>query len=328
MAVLVVGGAGYIGSHNVAALLARGEDVAVLDNLGTGHRQAVPEGVRFHAGDLRDAALLDRILAEGNFDSVLHFAAVSIVSDSMRRPLDYFDNNVHGMTVLLESMRRHGVGRIVFSSTASVYGEPETTPITEDAPLHPGSPYGESKLAMERMMRWVGQAHGIRSVILRYFNVAGAMEDGSLGEDHRPESHLVPLVLGVPLGLREAITIFGDDYPTPDGTCIRDYIDVTDLADAHLRALDHLRRGGESLVCNLGNGQGFSVREVVTCAEKVTGTPIRVIIGPRRPGDPARLVASADRAREKLGWRPRRDLAAIVTSAWRWHSAHPRGFGG
>ena len=327
MAILVCGGAGYIGSHNVRALLARGEEAVVIDNFLTGHRQAVPAGVRLHEGDIRDPEALDRVFSENRIDAVLHFAASSLVGESMERPLAYFNNNVHGMQMLLEAMQRHGVDKIVFSSTAAVYGEPRRVPIEENDPTRPANPYGESKLMMENIMRWVGRAHGMRSVILRYFNVAGALPGGTIGEDHRPESHLIPLILQVPLGLREHITVFGEDYPTPDGTCIRDYLDVMDLADAHMRALDHLRRGGESVICNLGNGRGFSVREMIEAARRVTGHAVPVRVGPRRAGDPARLVASARRARDILGWEPRVDIEGIIASAWEWHCAHPHGFG-
>ncbi|MDO5483871.1 MAG: UDP-glucose 4-epimerase GalE [Desulfovibrionaceae bacterium] len=329
MAVLVCGGAGYIGSHNVRALLDRGEDVVVLDSLLTGHAASLPDGVRFCRGDMRDPSLLDSIFREQRIDAVLHFAASSLVGESMERPLFYFNNNVYGMQMLLEAMQRHGVDRIVFSSTAAVYGEPDCVPITEDAPLKPGNPYGESKLMMERMMFWAARAHGMRAVILRYFNVGGALPGGIIGEDHRPESHLIPLILQVPLGKRRQITIYGDDWPTPDGTCIRDYLDVMDLADAHMRALDWLRgqsEAGQCLVCNLGNGQGFSVRQMIEAARKVTGHSIPATVGPRRAGDPARLVASATRAREVLGWTARADIEAIIATAWAWHQSHPNGF--
>lgn len=328
MAILVCGGAGYIGSHNVRALLARGEEPLVMDNFLTGHRQAVPGGVRLYEGDIRDPVALDKVFNENRIEVVLHFAASSLVGESMEKPLAYFNNNVQGMQMLLEAMLRHDVDKIVFSSTAAVYGEPERVPIPESEPTRPTNPYGESKLMMERIMDWAGQAHGMRSVILRYFNVAGALPGGVIGEDHRPESHLIPLILQVPLGLREQITVFGQDYPTPDGTCIRDYLDVMDLADAHMRAVDHLRRGGESLICNLGNGQGFSVREMIEAARRVTGHKIPMRTGPRRAGDPARLVASAKRARQVLGWQPRAGIGEIIASAWQWHRTHPHGFGG
>lgn len=327
MSVLVCGGAGYIGSHNVHALLDRGESVVVIDNLQTGHREAVPAAATFVEGDIRNPAALDAIFREHSIDAVLHFAANSLVGESMTVPLKYFDNNVHGMQILLEAMVRHGVNAIVFSSTAAVYGEPSVVPITEDAPTSPTNPYGESKLIMEKMMRWVRQAHGTRFVSLRYFNVAGAREDGSIGEAHNPETHLVPIMLQVPLGQRDSLTIYGDDYSTPDGTCIRDYIHVLDLADAHLLALDHLRSGGEGGIFNLGNGQGFSVREMLDAARRVTGHAIPITMGARRAGDPARLVAAADKAREVLGWTPRfMDIEQVIKSAWNWHEKHPKGF--
>lgn len=326
MAVLVCGGAGYIGSHNVRALLDAGREVVVADNFLTGHREAVASGAALHEVDIRDAAALDAVFAAHPIDAVLHFAASSLVGESMERPLAYFDNNVLGMQRLLEAMERHGVKRIVFSSSAAVYGEPDAVPIPEDAPLRPTNPYGESKRIMERIMHWAALAHDMRFVSLRYFNVGGAWPGGAIGEDHRPESHLIPLILQVPLGLRPEIAIFGSDYPTPDGTCVRDYIDVMDLADAHLRALDHLERGGESLVCNLGNGRGFSVREMIAAARRVTGHPIPVREAPRRPGDPARLVASSELAGRALGWRPARDIEAIIASAWEWHRRHPHGY--
>lgn len=304
MAILVCGGAGYIGSHAVHALAAAGQEVVVVDNLQTGRAAAVAGKAAFVQGDIRDAACLDDIFRRFRIDGVMHFAADSQVGESMVNPLKYFNNNVGGMQSLLEAMVRHGVGRIVFSSSAAVYGEPDSVPISEDAPTRPTNPYGHSKLMMEAMMRWVSAAHGIRYVSLRYFNVAGALADGSIGEDHSPESHLIPLVLQVPLGQRPHITIFGDDYATPDGTCIRDYIAVTDLVEAHVKALDHLQRGGDDLICNLGNGQGFSVRQIVDCARKVTGHDIPVVMGQRRAGDPARLVASARKAQQVLGWQP------------------------
>lgn len=327
MAVLVCGGAGYIGSHNVRALLDAGRDVVVADNFLTGHHEAVVSGAALHEVDIRDADGLDAVFAAHHIDAVLHFAASSLVGESIERPLDYFNNNVLGMQRLLEAMQRHGVRHIVFSSSAAVYGEPDAVPILEDSPLRPTNPYGESKRIMERIMHWAAQAHDMRFVSLRYFNVGGAWPGGAIGEDHRPESHLIPLILQVPLGLRPHIAIFGSDYPTPDGTCIRDYIDVMDLADAHLRALGHLERGGESLICNLGNGKGFSVREMIAAARRVTGHPIPVREALRRPGDPARLVASSELAERALGWRPARDIEAIIASAWEWHRRHPHGYG-
>lgn len=327
MTVLICGGAGYIGSHAVRALRAQGREVVVLDNLLTGHRQSLPADVPFVEGDMRDPALLDAVFGRYAVDGVLHFAASSLVGESMQLPLAYFSNNVHGMQTLLEAMVRHGVARIVFSSSAAVYGEPDSVPITEDAPLRPGNPYGESKRIMETMMRWAAVAHGLRYVSLRYFNVGGAVADGSIGEDHRPESHLIPLILQVPLGRRPHIIINGDDYDTPDGTCIRDYVGVEDLIEAHVLALRHLEAGGESAVFNLGSEQGFSVRQMVDAARRVTGHPLPVVMGGRRPGDPARLVASSRRVGRVLGWRPRQSVEEIIASAWRWHSSHPDGFG-
>ncbi|WP_276357812.1 UDP-glucose 4-epimerase GalE [Cohnella caldifontis] len=327
MAVLVTGGAGYIGSHTTAALLEKGEEVVVVDNLYQGHREAVLGG-KLYEGDLRDEAFLSRVFAENDIDGVIHFAANSLVGESMKDPGKYYHNNVYGTLCLLEQMKKAGVSRIVFSSTAATYGEPERVPIDEYDRTVPTNAYGETKLAMEKMIRWFDAAHGIRSVSLRYFNAAGAHDSGRIGEDHRPESHLIPLVLQVPLGQRATISVFGDDYPTEDGTCVRDYIHVGDLSDAHLLALERLRAGGESAVYNLGSGRGYSVRQVVDIARKVTGHPIPVQIEPRRAGDPAVLVASSDRARRELGWQPRRDnLEDIIASAWRWHSAHPNGYG-
>lgn len=327
MAVLVCGGAGYIGSHCVYGLIERKEEVVVADNLQTGHKDAVHKGARFYEGDIRDAGFLDRVFGENDIDSVIHFAANSLVGESMKEPLAYYDNNVHGTQVLLEAMSRHNVGRIVFSSTAAVYGEPESIPILETDRTLPTNPYGETKLAMEKMMKWADCAHGIKYIALRYFNVAGAHENGMIGEDHNPETHLIPLILQVPLGKREYISIYGDDYDTHDGTCIRDYIHVMDLADAHIKALDKLRAGADSNVYNLGNGEGFSVKEMVEAARRVTNHPIPAVICPRRAGDPSVLIASSKKAREELGWRPRYNkIDDIIASAWKWHKNNPGGF--
>lgn len=326
MAVLVTGGAGYIGSHTAAELLDRGEDVVILDSLVTGHKGSVLGG-KLEVGDLRDGDFLDRVFRENEIEAVIHFAASSLVGESMKAPGKYYNNNVYGTLCLLEKMNQYGVKSIVFSSTAATYGEPERVPILESDRTEPTSVYGETKLAMERMIRWFEAAHGIRYVALRYFNAAGARPDGSIGEDHRPETHLIPLILQVPLGQREHITIFGGDYPTEDGTCIRDYIHVCDLAEAHVLAMNRLRSGGASAVYNLGNGKGFSVKQVVDIAREVTGHPIPVVIGDRRPGDPAVLVASSDRARAELGWNPKRDsLETIISDAWNWHRYHPEGY--
>lgn len=327
MAILVTGGAGYIGSHTVAALLERGEEVVVLDNLQTGHRGALLGG-KLYEGDLRDKELLAKCFAENDIDAVIHFAANSLVGESMQKPVKYYDNNVYGTLCLLEAMDAADVRRIVFSSTAATYGEPERVPIQESDRTQPTNVYGETKLMMERMMSWFDQVLGIKYVALRYFNAAGAHDSGKIGEDHRPESHLVPLVLQTALKQRESIAVFGDDYPTEDGTCIRDYIHVSDLADAHLLAVDYLRKGESSNVFNLGIGTGFSVKEVIETAKKVTGLDIPVVMQPRRAGDPAVLVASSQKAREVLGWNPKREkLEEIIQSAWNWHQSRPNGYG-
>ena len=327
MSVLVCGGAGYIGSHAVRQLIAQGESVVIADNLQTGHLAAVDKRAAFYRGDIRDAALLDKIFTEQKIEAVIHFAANSLVGESVEKPLVYFDNSVYGMQTLLAAMVRHNCDKIVISSTAAVYGEPQRIPIAEDDVTTPTNPYGESKLIMEKMMKWVGQAHGIRYVSLRYFNAAGAMEDGSIGEAHKCETHLIPLILQVPLGKREFITVYGDDYNTPDGTCLRDYIHVIDLSDAHVLALNYLRQNGASNIFNLGNGQGFSVREMIEAAKEVTGRDIPSQMGTRRAGDPARLIASSERARRVLGWNPRfTDVRDIIKTAWQWHSTHPNGY--
>ncbi|MBQ7263290.1 MAG: UDP-glucose 4-epimerase GalE [Synergistaceae bacterium] len=328
MSVLVCGGAGYIGSHQVRMLLDRGEDVVVLDDLRTGHREAVDPRATFHEGDVRDARLLDEILSSHAVDTVFHFCASSLVGESMERPIDYFANNVGGMISLLDAMVRHGTPRLVFSSSAAVYGEPASVPITEGTPLCPINPYGESKRIMEQMMRWAGEIHGVRWVAFRYFNVAGAWEDGSLGEDHRPETHVLPILLQTALGRRPSFSIYGDGHPTPDGTCVRDYVHVLDIADAHVLAMDHLRAGGEGGTFDLAYGHGCSVKELLRVAREVTGREIPARVAPPRPGDPAQLVASGEKARSVLGWTPRHDaLRDIVATAWRWHSSHPEGYG-
>ncbi|WP_055618056.1 UDP-glucose 4-epimerase GalE [Streptomyces phaeochromogenes] len=307
---LVTGGAGYVGSVVAQHLLEAGHEVTVLDNLSTGFREGVPAGAEFIEGDIRDAAKW----LDSSFDAVLHFAAFSQVGESVVKPEKYWDNNVGGTMALLAAMRSAGVRKLVFSSTAATYGEPETTPIVESAPTSPTNPYGASKLAVDHMITGEAAAHGLAAVSLRYFNVAGAY--GASGERHDPESHLIPLVLQVAQGRRDAISVYGDDYPTPDGTCIRDYIHVADLAEAHLLAVA-AAQPGEHLICNLGNGNGFSVREVIETVRQVTGHPIPEVAAPRRAGDPAVLVASAATARERLGWNPSRaDLAGIVADAW------------
>ena len=327
MAILVCGGAGYIGSHAVHALVEKGEEVVIVDNLQTGHRGALNPAAKFYEGDIRDASVLDRIFTENKIEAVIHFAANSLVGESMEKPLLYFNNNVYGMQVLLEGMVRHGVDKIVFSSTAATYGEPKRVPIHEDDETCPTNTYGETKLTMEKMMKWVSRANGVRYVSLRYFNAAGALPDGSIGEDHKTETHLIPLILQVPTGRRDHITVFGDDYPTPDGTCLRDYIHVVDLADAHVLALEYLRKGGASDIFNLGNGQGFSVKEMIAAAEKATGRSIKVEIGARRAGDPAQLIASSEKARAVLGWKPQfTDVEQVIGTAWKWHESHPHGY--
>ena len=329
MAILVLGGAGYIGSHTVYELIGAGRDVVVADNLQTGFRAAVHPRARFYEADIRDKASIDAVFEKEHIDGVIHFAAFSQVGESMTKPLKYYENNLWGTTSLLKSMVAHGVDKIVFSSTAATYGEPERVPITEGDRTEPTNCYGQTKLAMEKLMSWTGRAHGLRYVALRYFNACGAHPSGAIGEAHNPETHLIPLILQVPLGKREKISVFGDDYPTHDGTCIRDYIHVNDLAQAHILALDYLFNGGESDVFNLGNGVGFSVREVVDVARSVTGHPIPAEIVPRRAGDPAQLVASSEKAKKILGWKPEYDdLNTIVSTAWAWHRSHPNGYEG
>ncbi|XWN53398.1 UDP-glucose 4-epimerase GalE [Anoxybacillus flavithermus] len=324
--ILVCGGAGYIGSHAVYRLIEKGERVVVVDNLQTGHRKAVHSEAIFYEGDIRHRDFLSNVFKNHEIDTVIHFAAHSLVGESVKQPLAYYNNNVYGTEVLLDVMSKHGVKQIVFSSTAAVYGEPKQIPIQETDETNPESPYGETKLAMEKMMKWVNVAYGIRYISLRYFNVAGAYGT-MLGEDHRPETHLIPLILQVPLRKRKEIYIFGDDYDTPDGTCIRDYIHVLDLVDAHLLAVEKLRNGGESNIYNLGNGNGFSVKEVIEAARRVTGHPIPEKVVPRRPGDPARLVASSEKAKRELGWKPiHTSIDEIVASAWEWHQANPNGY--
>ena len=327
MSILILGGAGYIGSHTALALVNAGRDVVVADNLETGFRAAVPEKARFYKGDIRDRAFCDALFEREQIDGVIHFAANSQVGESMTNPLKYYANNMGGTRVLLESMVAHGVGKIVFSSTAATYGEPERVPILETDATVPTNCYGETKLSMEKMMKWTSVAHGLRYVALRYFNACGAQPDASIGEAHNPETHLIPVILKVPNGQREKISIFGDDYPTPDGTCIRDYIHVCDLAQAHILALDYLLSGGENNVFNLGNGVGFSVKEVIEEARKVTGHAIPTEVLPRRAGDPAQLIASSEKAKMVLGWKPEfDDLHTLIQTAWDWHKAHPRGF--
>ncbi len=328
MKILVLGGAGYIGSHTVYELIDAGENVVIVDNLETGHIEAVHPKATFYQGDIRDRSFIDSVFdKEADIDAVIHFAANSLVGESMVNPLKYYDNNLCGTKVLLESMVAHNIDKIVFSSTAATYGEPERIPIMEDDCTAPTNTYGETKLSMEKMFKWTGKAHGLRFVSLRYFNACGAHISGQIGEAHKPETHLIPLILQVPLGQRDHISIFGNDYPTKDGTCVRDYIHVTDLAQAHILAVKYLMEGNESNIFNLGNGIGFTVNEVIETARKVTGDPIKAETEDRRAGDPAQLIASSDKARNILGWKPQHaDLEEIIATAWKWHSTHPNGY--
>lgn len=327
MAILVLGGAGYIGSHMVDTVLSNGRDVVVVDNLLTGHRAAVPAGVPFYEVDIRDKAALREVFEKENIEQVVHFAASSIVPESMADPLKYFDNNTAGMIALLEVMLEFDVKQIVFSSTAATYGIPEENPIKETTPQNPINPYGESKLQMEHIMKWADEAYGLKWVALRYFNVAGAKADGSIGEDHPVETHLVPIILQTALGQREKIMMYGDDYNTPDGFNVRDYVHVMDLANAHVLALDYLAKGNDSNQFNLGSANGFSVKQMVEAAREATGQEIPAEVGPRRAGDPDSLVASSDKAREILGWAPKYDdVKEIIKTAWTWHQKHPNGY--
>lgn len=326
MSILVCGGAGYIGSHMVAELLENGKDVVILDSLEKGHKEAILGG-KLYIGDLRDRKILDKIFEENNIEAVIDFAAYSLVGESMTEPLMYFNNNVSGTINLLEAMKDHNVKYIVFSSTAATYGEPESTPILETDKTVPTNAYGESKLLVEKILRWCDSAYGIKFTTLRYFNAAGAHTNGKIGEDHSPESHLIPLILQVALGKRDKIMMFGDDYNTKDGTCVRDYIHVSDLASAHLLALDRLMNGGESRIYNLGNGTGFTVKEMVEIARKVTGHPIPSEVAPRRAGDPAVLIASSEKAMEELNWKPKfNSVETIIETAWNFHKNHPNGY--
>lgn len=316
MGILITGGAGYIGSHVAKYLTENGEDVIIVDNLETGFKESVKTD-KFYEVDIRDIESLIEVMKKHEICGVIHFAAYSLVGVSMKKPYEYYDNNVVGTLSLLKAMQTCGIDKIVFSSTAATYGEPERVPIMEDDKTHPTNPYGETKLAMENMMKWFDTAYGIKYVALRYFNAAGAAKDGSIGENHNPETHLIPLVLQVPLGIRESISIFGDDYPTPDGTAVRDYIHVMDLASAHYQSLKYLLDGNESNVFNLGNGNGYSVLEVIEAAREVTNHPIPSITGERRAGDPAVLVASSEKAQNVLGWKPEHsDLKEIIADAW------------
>ncbi len=323
MRILVVGGAGYIGSVTTAELLAAGHKVTVYDSLISGHAAAVPRGAELVVGDVRDQEVLGRILADHAIEAVVYYGGFIAAGESMAQPGRYFANNVGGAICLLNTMLEYDVRRFVFSSSAAVYGEPESVPLTEDAPIRPVNPYGESKVMVEAMLRWYGSQCGLRYVSLRYFNAAGATDKA--GEDHRPETHLIPVVLQAALGQRRCVPLYGSDYPTPDGTCVRDYIHVSDLAAAHILALRRLEAGCG--VYNLGNGRGFSNREVIETARRISGQPIEVNEEERRAGDPPVLVASAEKAKAELGWQPKvTTLEEIVESAWRWHKAHPKGY--
>ena len=328
MNILVTGGAGYIGSHTVRALAAEKDFTPVVfDNLATGHAESVPEGVTLVKGDIHDTDFVAETLKKYDISGVIHFAAYSLVGESMVDPAKYYNNNVEGTLHLLEGMRKAGVDKIVFSSTAAVYGEPEKTPIEEDFPHNPTNVYGRTKLVIENMMHDFTMAYGLHYVALRYFNAAGAAEGGCIGEDHNPESHLIPLILKTAQGVRDHIAIYGTDYPTPDGTCIRDYIHVVDLANAHVLAMKYLVSGGESNYFNLGSENGFSVREMIETAKKVTGVDFKVTEEARRPGDPAVLIASSKKCKEVLGWHPTHsDTEEIIASAWQWHKSHPYGY--
>ena len=326
MNILIIGGAGYIGSHTVKYFIEQNEDVIIVDNLLTGHKEAVLSD-KFYNCDIRDKEALDKVFKENNIEAVIHFAANSLVGESMVKPYEYYHNNVYGMMCLLDVMKENNVDKIVFSSTAATYGEPKNIPILESDDTNPTNTYGETKLAMEKMMKWFDNAYGTKYVSLRYFNAAGAYFDGSIGEAHTTETHLIPLILQVPLGKREHISIFGNDYDTNDGTCIRDYIHVMDLASAHYKALEYLRKGNESNIFNLGNGNGYSVKEVIDVARSVTSHEIPAKLEERRSGDPAVLIASSDKARKVLGWKPQYDsLERIIEDAWRWHKNNRDGY--
>jgi UDP-glucose 4-epimerase len=329
MAILVTGGAGYIGSATVELLRQNGEAVVVLDNLCYGHRAALDESVPFYEGDIGDGELIGGIAREHGIEACIHFAAFAYVGESVEKPGMYFENNTAQTLRLLESLRAAGTKKFIFSSTCATYGEPQYIPLDEAHPQHPANPYGWSKFMVERILESYDRAYDFKFVALRYFNAAGAMQGGSTprGEDHDPETHLIPLVLQVALGQRSHISVFGNDYPTPDGTAIRDYIHIEDLGAAHLQALEHLRNGGDSEFINLGNGAGYSVLEVIEAARVISGQEIPAKMEARRAGDPSRLIAKADKAREVLGWKPKHpDLESIIQSAWQWHSSYPNGY--
>ncbi len=324
--ILVIGGAGYIGSHMVKCLLQHGEDVLIMDTLEKGHREAIVGG-QFVEGDLRRPDDLKHVFGKHDVESVMHFAAYASVGDSVKNPSTYYENNVVGCYALLEAMRAHKINKLIFSSSAAVYGEPITVPIPEDHPKNPTNPYGETKWVMEKMLQWYGGAYGIRSISLRYFNAAGADPDGQIGEDHEPEEHLIPVAFLALLGKLDKLKIFGTDWPTPDGTCIRDFIHVNDLSEAHFLAVQALRKGAPTNAYNLGNGHGYSVKEVIQSVEKVTGKKLPYESAPRRAGDPARLVASSERIKKELGWKPKYpELETIITHAWNWRKTRVDGY--
>ncbi len=327
MAILITGGLGYIGSHAVKYFQEKKEEVIVVDNLQSGHEKSAKVDFLYTV-DIRDKEKLNEVFKNHKIDAVIHFAANSLVGESMVKPYEYYHNNVYGMMCLLDVMKENNVKKIVFSSTAATYGEPKSVPILESDETNPTNTYGETKLAMEKMMKWFDNAYGIKYVSLRYFNAAGAHESGTIGEDHNPESHLIPLILQVPLGKRKKISVFGDDYNTVDGTCVRDYIHVMDLASAHYLAYEYLKNGNESNIFNLGNGSGYSVNEVIEAARKVTGHAIPAEVMERRAGDPAVLIASSEKAQRLLGWKPEyNELERIISDAWSWHSKNPDGYG-
>lgn len=324
--ILITGGAGYIGSHTVKYFQKQNEEVIVIDNMQSGHEKSIQVDYLYKI-DIRDKDALDNIFKSYKIEAVIHFAANSLVGESMEKPYEYYHNNVYGMLCLLDVMKENNVRKIVFSSTAATYGEPKRIPILEEDETNPTNTYGETKLAMEKMMKWFDEAYGIKYISLRYFNSAGAHESGLIGEDHYPETHLIPLILQVPFNKREKLYIFGDDYPTEDGTCIRDYIHVMDLASAHYLALEHLRNGNNSDIFNLGNGNGYSVKEVIEATRKITGHPIPAEVKERRAGDPAILIASSDKAKSVLGWKPQFDsLEKIIADAWNWRQKNPEGY--
>lgn len=325
--ILVCGGAGYIGSHMVHYLKEKNKKVIVVDNLQTGHRESVPKNVPLYIGDVRDASFLKQVFSNNKINAVIHFCAHSLVAESVKEPLKYYNNNVHGAISLLSVMRDFKVSNIIFSSTAAIYGEPKIVPITENLETIPTNPYGETKLVIEKMFKWSDVAYGIHSVVLRYFNVAGACKTGEIGEDHNPETHLIPLLLQVSLGRRKKAYIFGTDYSTPDGTCVRDYIHVMDIVDAHFKALDYLKKGHCSNIFNLGTGHGFSVKEIINMTGQVTGSFPPVILKERRAGDVAILLADNKKAKKVLGWEPKySSIENIIASAWLWHKNHPEGY--